>query len=178
MKYPEGRTRNETTMLMNGAADMDITYRKLTEADLDTFIAIRIMQLREEGAREDVDLVPALKDYYRRHMADGTFVSWLALDRDRIIATSGMSFVEKPPYFSCPTGRIGLLSSMYTFPAYRRRGIAAELLRRVTDAARDYGCGSVQITASDMGVLLYTDFGFVKNGNFMQYKLQGDGNGI
>ena len=30
---------------------------------------------------------------------------------------------------------------------------------------------SAQITASDMGVLLYTDFGFVKNGNFMQYKL-------
>ena len=26
-------------------------------------------------------------------------------------------------------------------------------------------------TVSDMGVLLYNDFGFVKNGNFMQYKL-------
>lgn len=37
--------------------------------------------------------------------------------------------------------------------------------------AVEYGCGAVQITASDMGVLLYTDFGFVKNGNFMQYKL-------
>ena len=50
-------------------------------------------------------------------------------------------------------------------------GIAKELLSRVVDEARKYGCGSVQITASDMGVLLYTDFGFVKNGNFMQYKL-------
>ena len=69
-----------------------------------------------------------------------------------------------------PTGRVGLLSSMYTDPAYRRRGIAKELLRHVVEEAREYGCGSVQITASDMGVLLYTDFGFVKNGNFMQYK--------
>ena len=102
---------------------------------------------------------------------NGTFVSWLALDGDRIIGTSGMSFVEKPPYFSCPTGRIGLLSSMYTDPDYRRRGIAKELLNRVVEEARSYGCGAVQITASDMGVLLYTDFGFVKNGNFMQYKL-------
>ena len=34
---------------------------------------------------------------------------------------------------------------------------------------KEYGCGCVQITASDMGVLLYTDFGFKKNGNFMQY---------
>lgn len=149
---------------------MSITYRKLTEKDLETFISMRITQLREEGATEDLDLHPSLVDYYHRHMADGTFVSWLALDGDRIVGTSGMSFVEKPPYFGCPSGRIGLLSSMYTDPAYRRRGIAKELLARVVNEARDYGCGSVQITASDMGVLLYTDFGFVKNGNFMQYK--------
>ena len=149
---------------------MSITYRKLEEKDLETFIRMRITQLREEGATEDINLVPALKDYYRRHMADGTFVSWLALDGDRIVGTSGMSFAEKPPYFGCPSGRIGLLSSMYTEPAWRRRGIAKELLRRVVEEARAYGCGSVQITASDMGVLLYTDFGFVKNGNFMQYR--------
>lgn len=150
---------------------MEIQYRKMTPADVDTFITMRIKQLREEGATEDIDLIPALKDYYGRHMADGTFVSWLAVDGEKIVGTSGMSFVEKPPYFSCPTGRLGLLSSMFTDPSYRRMGIAKELLSRVVDEARKYGCGSVQITASDMGVLLYTDFGFVKNGNFMQYKL-------
>lgn len=146
-----------------------ITYKRLTEDQLDTFISMRINQLREEGAKEDYDLVPALKDYYNRHMADGTFVSWLAMDGDRIVGTSGMSFVEKPPYFGCPTGKIGLLSSMFTDPDYRRMGIARELLSRVVKEARDYGCDVVQITASDMGVLLYTDFGFKKNGNFMQY---------
>ena len=150
---------------------MSISYRRMTKNDLETFIRMRIAQLREEGATEELDLVPALRDYYHRHMADGTFVSWLALDGERIVGTSGMSFVEKPPYFSCPTGRIGLLSSMYTDPGYRRQGIAKELLKRVVEEARAYDCGSVQITASDMGVLLYTDFGFVKNGNFMQYKL-------
>ena len=150
---------------------MGITYQKLTAKELDTFIRLRINQLREEGATEDIDLVPALRSYYARHMADGTFVSWLALDGDEIVATSGMSFVEKPPYFGCPSGRIGLLSSMYTKPAYRRQGFAKKLLSLVVDEAKAYGCGSVQITASDMGVLLYTDFGFVKNGNFMQLKL-------
>ena len=151
--------------------EVKITYRKLTEADLTTFIQMRITQLREEGAKEDFDLVPALKDYYKRHLSDGTFVSWLALDGDKIIGTSGMSFVEKPPYFGCPSGRIGLLSSMFTNPDYRRKGIAKELLHRVVEEARAYGCGAVQITASDMGVKLYTAYGFVHNGNFMQYKL-------
>ncbi|MBP5414205.1 MAG: GNAT family N-acetyltransferase [Lachnospiraceae bacterium] len=150
---------------------MNITYRKLTNNDLDTFIDMRIRQLREEGATEDIDLVAPLRDYYDRHISDGTFVSWLALDGDRIIGTSGMSFVEKPPYFSCPSGRIGLLSSMFTDPDYRRMGIAKELLNRVVEEARAYGCGAVQITASDMGVKLYTAYGFVHNQNFMQYRL-------
>ena len=150
---------------------MYIEYKRLTEKELDTFIEMRINQLREEGAQEEIDLVPALKGYYTRHMADGTFVSWLAFDGDDIIGTSGMSFVEKPLYFGCPSGRIGLLSSMFTDPEYRRKGIARELLSRVIQDAREYGCGTIQITASDMGVKLYTDFGFVHNGNFMQYKL-------
>lgn len=150
---------------------MAVKYRRLTEKELEVFIAMRINQLREEGAKEDIDLKPALREYYNRHMADGTFVSWLAVDGDRIVGTSGMSFVEKPPYFGCPSGKMGLLSSMFTAKECRRQGIAKELLTRVMNEARAYGCGTVQITASDMGVLLYTDFGFVKNGNFMQYQL-------
>ena len=153
---------------------MKIEYKKLDESQLETFIEMRIRQLREEGAKEDFDLKPALRDYYARHMTDGTFVSLLAVDSDagnKIVGTSGMSFVEKPPYYGCPSGKIGLLSSMFTDPNYRRLGIARKLLSRVVEEARAYGCGTVQITASDMSVLLYTNFGFVKNGNFMQYKL-------
>ena len=150
---------------------MKIEYKRLTEKELDNFIDKRIQQLREEGAKEEIDLVPALKDYYQRHMAEGTFVSWIALDGNTMIGTSGMSFVEKPPYFGCPSGKIGLLSSMYTDPDYRRKGIAKELLSRVIKDAKEYGCGTIQITASEMGVKLYTDFGFVHNDNFMQYKL-------
>lgn len=150
---------------------MPIKYQKLTEAELDTFIKMRINQLREEGAKEDIDLVPALKDYYQRHMADGTFISWIAVDNGKIIGTSGISIVEKPPYFRCPTGKIGLLSSMFTDKEYRRRGIAKELLLRVVKEAKEQGCGTVQITASDMGTLLYADFEFTKNSNFMEYKL-------
>ena len=152
--------------------NLEIRYKKLTKDELDTFIQMRIKQLREEGATEDIDLVPALRDYYERHMTDGTFVSWLALDGETIIGTSGMSFVEKPPYFGCPNGRIGLLSSMFTDPDYRRMGIAYNLLSKVIEEAGNYGCGTVQITASDMGVKLYTAYGFVHNGNFMQYRLQ------
>ena len=156
---------------------MNIVYKKLTENEVEALIALRIRQLTEEYTSEGktppegVDLESALRDYYRRHMADGTFVSWLAFDGDKIVGTSGMSFVEKPPYFTCTTGRLGLLNSMFTDPDYRRMGIARELLHRVVEEARAYGCGAVHITASNMGVKLYTAYGFEHNGNFMQLKL-------
>lgn len=150
---------------------MNIEYRRLTENDLDIFMELRMQQLQEEGAEPTFDLKPQLIDYYNRHLADGTFVSWLAIADGEIIGTSGMSFVEKPPYYSNPGGKIGLLSSMYTKKEYRRRGIAKELLDRVVQEAKEYGCGAVQITASDMGVLLYTDYGFQKNENFMYFAL-------
>ena len=148
-----------------------IEYRKLTVDEIDAFARLRIRQLREEGATEDEDLLPALLDYYGRHLPNGSFVSYLALDGERIVGTSGISIVEKAPWFSCPTGRIGLISSMWTDSAYRRQGIARRLLSLVVDAAREQGCGTVWITASDMGVPFYRSFGFVHNGNFLQLKL-------
>ena len=100
---------------------MDIQYQKLTIKELDAFMDIRINQLREEGAKENIDLKPALADYYDRHMKDGTFVSWIALDGDKIIGTSGMSFIEKPPYFGCPMVRL------VCFPVCLQRRIIADM---------------------------------------------------
>ena len=47
---------------------MGITFRKLTENDLEQFISLRIAQLRKEDAAETIDLIPSLMDYYHRHM--------------------------------------------------------------------------------------------------------------
>ena len=94
---------------------------------------------------------------------------WLAVEGEEIIGTSGMSFVEKPPYYGCVSGKIGLLSGMFVKESKRRQGIAKHLLEKVMEEAEDYGCKTVQITASDMGVLLYEDFGFKHHPNFMYY---------
>ena len=65
---------------------MEITYRKLTENELDEIIRLRIDQLTEEytssgkSVPENVDLESALMDFYKRNLAAGTYVSWLASD--------------------------------------------------------------------------------------------------
>ena len=154
---------------------MDIVYKRLTEKELDRIIKMRIDQLTEEYTSQGrtvpqgVDLETSLRAFYEKNLAAGTYVSWLAFDGDKIVGTSGMSFAEKPPYFTCPSGKVGILSSMYTDQNYRRKGIATQLLDRVVKEAKEYGCGTIYITASDMGVKLYESYGFKHNGNFMQY---------
>ncbi len=154
---------------------MGIVYKKLSENEISRIIKMRIDQLTEEYTSQGrtvpqgVDLETSLKAFYEKNLDAGTYVSWLAFDGDKIVGTSGMSFAEKPPYFTCPSGKLGILSSMYTDPNYRRMGIATQLLDRVVKEAKDRGCGTIYITASDMGVKLYESYGFKHNGNFMQY---------
>ena len=148
-----------------------IEYKHLSEDKIEIFARMRVRQLIEEGVTEDADLLPALLDYYGRHLPDGSFVAYLAMDGEKIVGTGAVSVVEKPAWFGCPTGRIGLISSMWTDSGYRRQGIARRLLNLVVDAAREKGCGTVWVTASNMGVPFYGSFGFAHNGNFLQYKL-------
>lgn len=152
--------------------EMTIKMRELGYGDLPPFIKMRLAQLQEEGAVSANDLSPNLLAYYTKHLEDGSFFSWLAIDHNnQIIATSGLSIVERPPYYQNTNGKVGILSSMYTVAAHRRQGIAKQLLKKLMESAKKVDCQVIQITASDMGVFLYTDFGFKKNDNFMQYKV-------
>ena len=150
----------------------EIIYKKLEWSDIGRFIELRKAQLAEEGANTEIDITNNLLDYYEKHFNNGTFVSWIATIDDEIIATSGISFVEQPPHYGNPLGRIGILSSMYTVEVYRRRGIAKKLLGYVVNEAREYGCAAVQITSAHMGTFLYQDFGFRRFDKFYRYKLR------
>ena len=149
-----------------------VDYRKLEWSNIDRFIELRKAQLAEEGANTDVDITDNLYTYYEKHFSDGTFVSWIATINDEIIATSGMSFVEQPPHYGNPSGRTGILSSMYTVETHRRKGIAKKLLNYVVNEARGYGCAAVHITSAHMGTFLYQDFGFKRHDKFYRYRLR------
>ncbi len=55
---------------------------------------MRMLQLQEEGAEATFDSKPYLQDYYTRHLEDNTFVSWLAIDDNKIVGTSGMMLLK------------------------------------------------------------------------------------
>lgn len=155
-----------------------ISYRRMDIHDIPTIVQMRVEQLQDEGAQADFDLTPYLTGFYHKNLGNDRYISWLGVCGREIVATSGMSFTEKPPYYANPSGKIGILSSMYTKKEFRRKGIARVLLNMVMDEAKNYGCGAVHVTASDMGVLLYSDYGFQRHKNFLQYVFKDEMNGI
>lgn len=146
--------------------------RRLEKKDIPEFVDMRKLQLLEEGAVPTTDLTQSLTDYFLTSLQDGSFVSWIALVDGKIIATSGMSFSRRPPYYGNPSGYVGTLSCMHTLKAYRRKGIATKLLNHVIDEARQRYCGKVTITASAMGKLLYKSYGFKQKDNYLDYDLR------
>lgn len=155
-----------------------ISYRRMDIHDIPTIVQMRVEQLQDEGAQADFDLTPYLTGFYHKNLGNVRYISWLGVCGREIVDTSGMSFTEKPPYYANPSGKIGILSSMYTKKEFRRKGIARVLLNMVMDEAKNYGCGAVHVTASDMGVLLYSDYGFQRHKNFLQYVFKDEMNGI
>lgn len=143
---------------------LDISY-------INEIIDLRIKQLKDEGAIESFDLKPNLHKFYSEQLVSDNFAIFGFIDNNKIIGTGSISIMYKPPYYNCPNGKIGLLSSMYVDPSYRRCGLATKMLDKIVEYARSVECSLIHITASKMGELLYTKYGFTKKNNFMEYKL-------
>lgn len=58
----------------------------------------------------------ALKDFFIDKMKSNEFIAWFAEFDNEIIATSGLSFLQKPPHFINMTGKFAYIMNMYTIP--------------------------------------------------------------
>lgn len=133
-----------------------MTIRPATKADLEALIALRIQLLEAE----EPGFEATLSAWFRSHLADGSFLAWVADDAGRVVAASGLTVIDRPPYPGNHRGLDGLVTNMYTLPAYRRRGLARQLLEALIAHARQVGIQRLFLEASREGQPLYEEFGF------------------
>ncbi len=139
-------------------------YRKAAMEDINELVRLRIDFLNEVQVtvgQNDEELTKQTFEYLKINMQNDSFVSWLALDNDKIVGTSGICFYTIPPSFKNITGKNAYIMNMYTIPGYRSRGIANELFQSVVKEAKNRGCGKITLNATDMGRPLYLKNGFV-----------------
>ena len=150
-----------------------IEYRKATISDLDALVRIRLDFLRDADKIKSDEVIEVLlknnREYMAASMADGSFVSWIAVEDDEIIATSGVTFYTLPPSPSNPIGKTAYISNMFTYPPYRKQGIATKLFDLSVQEAKANGITKVLLDATTMGRPLYEKYGFVAAENGMIY---------
>src|SRR5438270_4289015 len=85
---------------------------------------LRMDFLAEIGPLRDRAATQAANERYFRTALKSQARAWVVEAEGQIIGTSALALYERGPSPRNPTGREGYLFSMYTLPAWRRRGIA------------------------------------------------------
>lgn len=103
----------------------------------------------------------ASEQYLREALPSGGYRAWMAETKDgRVVSGAGIAIVPWPGSPDFPATRRGWILSVYTEPAFRRRGIARRIMEGIIDWCRSEGFDYVSLHASDDGRLLYEKMGF------------------
>ena len=146
-------------------------FRKATISDVNDLVKLRKQQLLDEGSIPKQNIDNELKEYFSRNIKNNTFISWVAIENNEIIATSGLCFYQLPPNYSNPTGKVAYITNMYTANKYRRKGIASKLLEKIINEARILDYKILRLHASLEGKNLYKKYGFSDSEGYMQIRI-------
>ncbi len=135
--------------------------------DIDELIEFRIEFLQEiqnSPTNREIDIFrKSLKDFLLEKMKSNEFIAWLAEFDNSIVATCGLSYLQKPPHFINMTGKFAYIMNMYTKPKWRRKGIGSALLGKLIEEIKKKELTSVVLHATPYGKPLYEKFGFREN---------------
>lgn len=153
-----------------------IEYRKANLKDINELVRLRIVFLQEMGNKaissEDENLRKALYEYFEEKVLKNEFAAYLALEKDEIIATSGLCFYTLPPSYKNPTGKVAYIMNMYTSSSYRKQGIAKVLFQKIIEEAQLRGYKYISLHATEKGRPLYLKFGFKDLNTEMTLKIE------
>jgi GNAT superfamily N-acetyltransferase len=149
--------------------------RLATLADLELISWHRARMFQDMG-----ELLPELFETFRRQSRDklhrmferGEYIGWLISpenEPEHVVAGAGVQLREVPPHpqtnangkIDIVSGRQAIIQNVFTEPQWRRRGLAALLIKRIIDWSRDDGVDSLVLHASDEGRALYERLGFI-----------------
>jgi ribosomal protein S18 acetylase RimI-like enzyme len=144
------------------AADT-ITYRIATVDDVDALAHLRWRMETERHPEIQADreaYFDAARASIRGEIERGAHIGFLAESGGEAVACAILVWWPMLPTLTDFHRSRGYVSSVYTAPEYRRRGIARTLMENLIACARERGLSRLILWASEMGRPLYLDLGF------------------
>lgn len=121
------------------------------------------------GLRPDRRLLVANRQYYRRHIADGSHIAYVALVDGEEAGCGAACFTDELPSPDNPSGRCAYLMNIYVREAFRNRGVAHQVVVRLIDEATERGCGKIYLETTSEARPVYTSSGFRDMPDMMKY---------
>lgn len=143
----------------------DIQYILATEQHIDMLIDLRIEFLTAYAGEQTPETVEVfrqnMRSYLPKALVSKDYISWIAVVDGNPAGVGGLAVRVHPGNFGNPTGRVGYIMNMYTVPAYRKNGIAAEIVNRLVQSGKEIGLTSFELHATLDGEPVYQKCGFV-----------------
>ena len=137
---------------------------KTSDMDLELLMDSRIEMLKVvNNLPNDYVFDEKFVDCMRLFFLEGNQTTVLAMDGDKFAGCAKICYIDVMPTFSHPTGRRAHLMNVYTRKEYRRKGVAALMVKELIEEARRRGVTEISLDATDAGRPLYETLGFVES---------------
>ena len=148
--------------------------RRATTRDIETLVELRLALQSGNSDGIEVDWAAAgeaCRRYFVETLPREVFVVFVAEAEGRVVATSGVSFVSRPPGSTSFLQCEGYVTNVYTVPEWRGRGVATALMNATIEYAQQRGARLVYLHTSDAGRSVYEQLGFAQYPRYMERRL-------
>jgi GNAT superfamily N-acetyltransferase len=153
---------------------LDIQIRQATVQDLPEILRQRRAMYEDMDYQDERALsamVSTCESYLVRALGEGSFRAWLAILDGCVVGGGAVVIGPWPSHpYDLECRRVTILN-VYTYPKWRRQGIARLLMQTLIAWCRKEGFANVQLHASRDGRHLYESMGFEPT-NEMRLKLR------
>jgi len=144
---------------------MDSAVRMATLSDIDKLIKARFEYFDYERLEITDETRSAIEKSFRQYIVDHLnkdfFVAVIEMEND-IVSIAFLTIREKLADPAFPTGKIGRIFNVLTYPRHRNKGFATCILRSLIEVAREQNLSHIELSASEIGLSLYEKLGFQK----------------
>jgi ribosomal protein S18 acetylase RimI-like enzyme len=140
-----------------------LTIRRANPDDAAEVTRHRYLMFEEMGDQDMTMLAASLDpftEWVTPRLIDNRYIGLLAVDGNTVAAGAGMLVMDFPPGPLSLTSCRGYILNVYTYPAYRRRGLAQRLVGGLLAIAREQHIHVVSLHASNAGKPVYDGMGF------------------
>lgn len=123
------------------------------------------------GESPSEELMAQNESFYRRHLADGTHLAFVASFNGEEAGCGAVCLTEELPSPDNPNGRCGYLMNIYVKSHFRTHGIAHAIVRRLVDEAKLRACKKIYLETTDDGRPVYSSLGFRDMEGMMKWGL-------